>query len=132
MRTYLNLKERRQRCRVSLTLTLGSFPPDQLDEQHTSPREELGVDPLEGVHSALRWDTPVGMISLLLFSASLDTNGNIQGKLSPDVFKAPVEDLQLFFAEVCLLNKVVQPLWSAGHQGQFSLSSSISCRQHTK
>lgn len=50
----------------------------------------------------------------------------------PDVFKAPVEDLQLVLAEVCLLNKVVQPFRPIGHQGQFSISCSISCKQHTK
>lgn len=52
----------------------------------------------------------------------------------PDVFEAPVEDLQLSSAEVCQLNKVVQALRSVGRQGQVSVSgggSSISCKQHT-
>lgn len=101
-----------------------------LDGRHTSLREELGVDPLEGVFIQRSAGTSVGIRSLLSFSASPDTNGNVEGKTLPDVLKAPVENLQLFSAEACLLKKVVQPLRSVGHQGQFSISS-ISCRQHT-
>lgn len=46
-----------------------------------------------------------------------------------DVFESPVEDLQLFLAEVGLLNETVEALRSVAHCRQFSLIIRISCMQ---
>lgn len=106
-----------------------------MEGRPTSLREELGVDPLEAVfihHPAgtLLWGI-TSLPSFFLF-LPLYTNGNIWGQMLPDVFEAPVEDLQLFPAEVRQLDKVVQGLRFAGRQGQFSIGiSSISCKRHT-
>lgn len=108
----------------------------------TSLREELGVDALKSLlvyhaagtlllgrkhtHSRVNKVFQCYLTPIICRSGG---GGKVSEKSFTDVFESPVEDLQLFPAEVGLLNESVEPLGSVAHRRQLGFIRCIFFKQ---